>query len=50
MARDRSRGGQGKNVMPLLQHRHPVEKEMKVKEGHTPKEHRRGAHLPFIGR
>jgi len=23
---------------------------VKVKEGHTPKERRRGAHLPFIGR
>ena len=23
--------------------------KVKVKEGHTPKEHRRGAHLPFIG-
>ena len=24
--------------------------KVKVKEGHTPKERRQGAHLPFIGR
>jgi len=28
----------------------PCHSLLKVKEGHTPKEHRRGAHLPFIGR
>jgi len=27
-----------------------VANKVKVKEGHTPKERRRGAHLPFIGR
>ena len=27
-----------------------VKVKVKVKEGHTPKERRRGARLPFIGR
>jgi len=29
---------------------HSSDVKVKVKEGHTPKERRRGAHLPFIGR
>jgi len=29
---------------------HALSLKVKVKEGHTPKERRLGAHLPFIGR
>ena len=35
---------------PLFRTNHLAGTKVKVKEDHTPKEHRRGAHLPFISR